>query len=78
LMGTAGMSFRQILASLTTAPARRFGEGNRLGRIAAGFEADLVVLKDDPMAEIRTLAHVECALRAGQVIYPLASSPAGC
>jgi imidazolonepropionase-like amidohydrolase len=78
LMAAAGMTFRQILASLTTAPARRFGEGNRLGRIAAGFEADLVVLKDDPMAEIRTLAHVECALRAGQVIYPLASSPAGC
>jgi hypothetical protein len=30
------MSFRQILASLTTAPAERFGESVGLGRIAPG------------------------------------------
>jgi hypothetical protein len=34
LMGEAGMGFRQILASLTTAPAERFGESVGLGRIA--------------------------------------------
>ncbi len=78
LMAAAGMTFQQILASLTTAPARQFGEGDRLGRIAAGFEADLVVLKDDPSVEIRALARVECTLRAGHVLFPLAGSPAGC
>jgi imidazolonepropionase-like amidohydrolase len=36
LMGEAGMSFRQILASLTTAPAERFGESVGLGGIAPG------------------------------------------
>jgi imidazolonepropionase-like amidohydrolase len=46
LMAEAGMTFRQILASLTTAPAERFGESTRLGRIAPGFQADIVAFKD--------------------------------
>jgi imidazolonepropionase-like amidohydrolase len=46
LMAEAGMTFRQILASLTTAPAERFGEATRLGRIAPGFQADIVAFKD--------------------------------
>lgn len=53
LMGEAGMSFRQILASLTTAPAERFGESARLGRIARGFTADIVVLDEDPSNDVR-------------------------
>ena len=48
LMAEAGMSFRQILASLTTAPAEQFGESKQLGWVAAGFQADLVILKNDP------------------------------
>lgn len=78
LMASAGMSFRQILASLTTTPAARFGDGQRLGRIAAGYQADLAVLKGDPSADIRALATVECTLRNGMVIHPLAASHAGC
>ena len=48
LMSHAGMSFQQILASLTTNPAARFGYANHSGRIAKGFDADLVVLDGDP------------------------------
>jgi imidazolonepropionase-like amidohydrolase len=69
LMSDAGMSFRQILDSLTTAPAERFGESKRSGRIAAGFQADLVVLKDDPSSNIRALAAVQYTLREGKIIY---------
>jgi imidazolonepropionase-like amidohydrolase len=69
LMAEAGMSFRQILASLTTAPAERFGESKQLGRIAVGLQADLTVLKDDPAKNIRALAAVEYTLRAGKIIY---------
>jgi imidazolonepropionase-like amidohydrolase len=69
LMAEAGMTFQQILASLTTAPAERFGESRRLGRIAAGLEADLVVLEGDPAGDIRALADVRYTLRSGRVIY---------
>ncbi|MBZ5707212.1 MAG: amidohydrolase family protein [Acidobacteriia bacterium] len=69
LMTEAGMSFRQILASLTTAPAERFGESKQLGRIAAGLQADLVVLKEDPSRNIRALTAVQYTLRDGKIIY---------
>ncbi len=69
LMAEAGMSFRQILASLTTAPAERFGESKQLGRIAAGLQADLVVLKGDPSQNNRALAAVQYTIRAGNIIY---------
>jgi imidazolonepropionase-like amidohydrolase len=69
LMSEAGMTFRQILASLTTAPASRFGESNKLGRVAAGLEADLAVFQQDPANNIRAFSQVKYALRAGKVIY---------
>lgn len=70
LMAAAGMSFRQILASLTTAPAEQFGDSARLGRIAPGLEADLVVLRGDPAKDPRAFADVRYTLRAGHVVHP--------
>jgi imidazolonepropionase-like amidohydrolase len=69
LMAQAGMNFQQILASLTTAPAERFGRSKELGRVAVGFDADLVVLKDDPAKNIQALTAVEYTLRDGKIIY---------
>jgi imidazolonepropionase-like amidohydrolase len=68
LMAQAGMSFQQILASLTTAPAQRFGT-KELGRIAVGFDADLVVLKSDPAQNIQALTAVAYTLRDGKIVY---------
>ena len=69
LMAQAGMSFRQILASLTTAPALRFGDAERVGRVAAGLQADLAVFEKDPAANVASLATVKYTLRAGKMIY---------
>ncbi|MGA7927879.1 MAG: amidohydrolase family protein [Candidatus Sulfotelmatobacter sp.] len=69
LMGEAGMSFRQILASLTTAPAERFGESARPGRIAPGFLADMVVLDEDPSKHVRAFAAGRYTVRDGRLIY---------
>jgi imidazolonepropionase-like amidohydrolase len=74
LMEAAGMSFRQILASLTTAPGARFAEHGESGRIAVGFAADLTVLQDDPATDIRALATVQYTLRDGNVIYDAGES----
>jgi imidazolonepropionase-like amidohydrolase len=69
LMSQAGMTFEQILASLTTTPAKRFGSSNRSGRIAPGMDADLVVLSGDPAKEIAALSKVRHTIRNGKVIY---------
>lgn len=69
LMGTAGFSWREILTSLTTAPAARFGEADRRGRIAPGMDADLVVLARDPVLDVRAFTQVRYTVRGGRVIY---------
>jgi imidazolonepropionase-like amidohydrolase len=72
LMSHAGMNFQQILASLTTAPARRFGHATHRGRVAAGMDADLVVLKSDPAKDVTALSKIQLTIRGGKIIY---SSP---
>jgi imidazolonepropionase-like amidohydrolase len=69
-MQRAGMSFHQILAALTTTPAKRFGvSGRTTGRLERGLEADVVVLEGDPAQDIRALARVRYALRQGRQVY---------
>ena len=69
LMAQAGMTFPQILASLTTTPAELFGDSERLGRIAAGYQADLVVLGGDPASDLAALADVCHTVRAGRIVF---------
>lgn len=69
LMAGAGLSGAQILASLTTAPAARWGESDRRGRVEPGQAADLVVLGGDPMADATKFADVRCTVRSGRVIF---------
>jgi imidazolonepropionase-like amidohydrolase len=77
LMAAAGLGWREILASLTTTPARRFGEADVRGRVAAGMTADLVVLaanrKTDAL-EPESFARVRYTIRRGEVLYD--ASPA--
>lgn len=72
-MARAGMDFSQILDTLTTAAAIRFGESKRRGEVKAGMDADLVVLAADPAQDIRNLARVDYTFRNGHIIYSIAS-----
>jgi imidazolonepropionase-like amidohydrolase len=67
LMGRA-LSATEVLASLTTNPALYFKAAKK-GRVERGFDADLVVLDGDPIADVRNLAKVVYTIRSGQVIY---------
>lgn len=69
LMARAGLDWRQILASLTTAPAARFGQDDSKGRIVPGMAADLVVLGTDPADAVTGFSDVELTIRGGEVIY---------
>jgi imidazolonepropionase-like amidohydrolase len=69
LMSLAGMSPMQILASMTTTPAERWNETHRRGRIAAGLDADIVVLDGDPGRAAKNFASVRCTVRGGALLY---------
>jgi imidazolonepropionase-like amidohydrolase len=71
-MAEGGMSYRDILASLTTTPARRRGLGSSSGRVAPGFEADFTVLRGDPARTVDAFADVAYAIRGGRIIYQVA------
>jgi imidazolonepropionase-like amidohydrolase len=68
LMQQAGMTWRAMLASLTTAPVAFFKADG--GELAPGEPADLVVLAGDPSADVRNFARVTYTIRAGRVISP--------
>jgi imidazolonepropionase-like amidohydrolase len=67
-MYQSGMTWRDILASLTTNPADFF-KLPKSGRIAKGMDGDLVVLAADPASDPRNFANVLFTIRAGRIIY---------
>ena len=69
LMERAGMTPREILASLTTAPARFFGLEGETGRVAPGFSGDLVVLGANPLDDPTGFTRVRYVLREGRLIF---------
>jgi imidazolonepropionase-like amidohydrolase len=69
LMESAGLTWRQILASLTTNPANRFKENGKRGRVARGMDGDLVVLGTDPSRGSQAFVDVRYTIREGRVLY---------
>lgn len=69
LMAKAGLAWREILRSLTIAPARRFGADSRRGRVSLGMDGDLVVLGRDPARDAAALGDVRLTIRRGEVIF---------
>ncbi len=57
------LSERQVLASLTTNPARFFKAAKK-GRIEQGFDADIVVLDGDPLSDVPQSRKSELLLSA--------------
>ena len=68
-MSRARMSFKEILASLTTNPSQRFGYAPHSGRIAQGMDGDLVVLGADPAQDATAFSKVRYTILGGKVIY---------
>ncbi|PTY08734.1 4-alpha-glucanotransferase [Opitutaceae bacterium EW11] len=69
LLADGGITPRQLLESLTTAPARRLGAAEHSGRVVAGADGDLVVLKGDPMADVAAFSRVRFTVREGRVVF---------
>jgi imidazolonepropionase-like amidohydrolase len=66
-MAAAGLSPAQILASATSEPAALFGF-DRLGAIAVGKDASLLVLDDDPLLDPTALARPRAVLHRGRLV----------
>lgn len=68
-LARAGLSWRQVLASLTTVPARRLEPDRTRGQVAQGLAGDVVVLGGDPALDPLAFTDVRVTVRTGRVIF---------
>ena len=68
LLVEAGLTPLAALAAATTGPARYFGLDESQGRIAVGQRADLLLLKANPLDDIRNTRTLSMLIRRGEVI----------
>ena len=65
----AGMTPEQALGAATTTPAALLGMGDKIGRIAIGFFADLVAIDGDPLRDISAaITGVRWVMKDGTVL----------
>jgi imidazolonepropionase-like amidohydrolase len=55
-MAAAGLTTQQILSDATRSPARYFGAEQEFGSVAPGQRADLLLLNDNPLADLGNIA----------------------
>ena len=65
--GRARAGLRGVPRLATSKTAELLAMGDRIGRIEQGFEADLVVLDADPLADIGNTAQVHGVLNNGRL-----------
>jgi len=63
-----GMSPLEILRSATLTPAEMLGIADRTGRVAEGYEADLIVLERNPLEDIGVMQDVLMVINDGHII----------
>lgn len=68
LMVAAGMSPMQALVASTSAAATACGVGDQVGTIQPGKRADIVILADSPLEDIRAVARVLAVYKDGELV----------
>ena len=67
---TAGFSFREVLCTLTTAPAALFHVSQSEGKVMPGMRGDLTILAEDPASgRPEAFTRVRYTIRGGIVIW---------
>jgi imidazolonepropionase-like amidohydrolase len=67
LLVQAGVSPREALRAATLGPAEYLGATDSLGTIAEGKLADLVLLDEDPLQDIRNTRRIRAVVREGRL-----------
>lgn len=63
-----GMTPMQAVQAATTSAADLMGWGDRIGRIAPGYFADIVAVEGDPLKDVTLLQHVAFVMKGGEVV----------
>jgi imidazolonepropionase-like amidohydrolase len=63
-----GMTPAQAIQSATWNAADLLGRSNDVGSLTAGHYADLIAVKDDPLAHVEALEHVGLVMKGGAIV----------
>ncbi|PYM66717.1 MAG: hypothetical protein DMD79_02540 [Candidatus Rokuibacteriota bacterium] len=74
LLGQCGMSTMEVLRSATAVAAEFLDRQDELGTLVAGKRADIVAVKGDPLADLRTVWNIEAVFKDGRRWPGLAST----
>jgi imidazolonepropionase-like amidohydrolase len=69
LLGRAGLSASTILTAATRNAAEALGMLDRVGTIAEGNFADLVLLDGNPLQDLQVLQRPVAVLQGGRVVH---------
>lgn len=70
LLVESGLTPRQALFAATVAPARFFNLEGEMGQVAVGMRADLILLRADPMIDIRNTRTIQGVVSQGRWRIP--------
>jgi imidazolonepropionase-like amidohydrolase len=59
----------QALATATVTAAKLLGQEGRIGTLAPGAHADLVVMREDPLRDITATERVTLVMKDGVVVF---------
>jgi imidazolonepropionase-like amidohydrolase len=68
LHGELGLSPAEALRMITSAAAEVIGLGHRKGRIAPGFDADILAVDGDPVADLAALHRIRAVYAGGSAV----------
>ncbi len=68
LMSQAGMSNMDVIKASTSVAAKSIDAGHLIGTVEPGKEADLIVVDQDPLQDVRALRTMAMVMRAGEQI----------
>lgn len=68
LLVEAGLTPAEALAAATRGPAEALGRLDELGTVEPGKRADLVLLRDDPLQDIRNTREIEAVVLDGRLL----------
>ena len=72
IMAAAGLQPMAVLQAATRLPAEMMGLEDQIGTVEVGKRADLIVLADDPLADMNALRSIQWTIKDGEARRPAA------
>ena len=72
-----GIGQAEALRMITSGAAGVIGLGHRKGRIAPGFDADILAIDGNPLEDLAAIRRLRAVYAGGRPVIPAPGSPAG-